>query len=225
MKRFSLFVSGSGSVIECAYNFLRLFPDEVEVPLVISDSESCTAIGKLKRYGVNIRSFSGWKNEREQVCDEIRNLCLQNDIDYILLGFNKVLAGNILETYHNRMVNIHLSLLPAFKGLHGVDDAVASGCRFIGGTTHFIDENLDEGLIIAQGLVPFDDRNEKCRIRNSHYEMMKRLVVNTLFGILKDRIVVHNGRVIMEGANYDGMPVNPCFDDPIVDKFLDEYEK
>ena len=69
--RTAFFVSGEGSLIECAYNFLCLFPDEVEVPLLVFDSETCTAFEKLKKYDVSYQVFNkGWKNEREIVCDE-----------------------------------------------------------------------------------------------------------------------------------------------------------
>ena len=224
--RVSFFVSGGGSVIECAYNFLGLFPDEIEVPLVIFDSEKCAALEKLKKYDINYRVINkGWKNEREKVCNEIRDLCLEHEVDYIFMAFNKILVGDILKVYDNRIINTHLSLLPSFKGLHSIDDAVAYGCQFVGATTHLIDENLDEGLIISQGLVPFDSNEDIADIRNRHYQMLKKLVINTLYGVVKDSISVSDSKVVLAGANYASLPVNPCFEDPIIDEFLNSYPR
>ena len=224
--RVSFFVSGGGSVMECAYEFLGLFPDEIEVPLVIFDSAKCSALEKLKKYDINYRIINkGWKDDRDKVCNEIRDLCIEHEVDYIIMAFNKILVGDILKVFDNRIINIHLSLLPSFKGLHSVDDAVAYGCQFVGATTHLIDENLDEGFIISQGLVPFDSREDIADIRNRHYQMLKKLVINTLYGVVKDRITVSDGKVVLAGANYGSLPINPSFDDPIIDNFLKNYPR
>ncbi|MFO1194389.1 MAG: phosphoribosylglycinamide formyltransferase [Rhodoferax sp.] len=72
----------------------------------------------------------------------------------VLAGFMRVLTPDFVRHYAGRLVNIHPSLLPAFAGLHTHARALAAGCRFAGATVHLVTEELDDGPILAQAVVP-----------------------------------------------------------------------
>ena len=66
-----------------------------------------------------------------------------------------LLSSNFINEYKNRIINIHPSLLPSFKGMHGIKDAYDYGVKITGVTVHFVDDKLDNGPIIMQNLLKF----------------------------------------------------------------------
>ena len=72
----------------------------------------------------------------------------------VLAGFMRVLTAGFVRHYAGRLVNIHPSLLPAFTGLHTHTRALEAGCKFVGATVHQVTEQLDDGPILAQAVVP-----------------------------------------------------------------------
>ena len=80
----------------------------------------------------------------------------------VLAGFMRILGPNTLAAFRGRIVNVHPSLLPAFPGLHAIEDALAARVAVTGVTVHLVDETLDGGPIVAQEAVPVlpsDDRD------------------------------------------------------------------
>ena len=73
-----------------------------------------------------------------------------------LAGYMRIVGPVLLEAYRGRIINIHPSLLPSFKGAHAVEDAVAYGVKVYGITIHYVDETLDGGRIIAQRAFDYD---------------------------------------------------------------------
>jgi phosphoribosylglycinamide formyltransferase-1 len=72
----------------------------------------------------------------------------------VLAGFMKIVSGDFLAHWPQRVINTHPSLLPAFAGAHAVEEALAHGVKVTGSTVHFVDEQVDHGPIIAQEAVP-----------------------------------------------------------------------
>ena len=92
---------------------------------------------------------------RELFEDELNSILQASDINLICLaGFMRILTSNFIKKWENKIINIHPSLLPAFKGLNTHERAIKSGAKFTGCTTHFVYPDLDEGPIIAQSVVP-----------------------------------------------------------------------
>ncbi|MFN3428761.1 MAG: phosphoribosylglycinamide formyltransferase [Candidatus Sericytochromatia bacterium] len=77
--------------------------------------------------------------------------------DVVITNIHRILDAELVATYRGKLVNLHYSLLPAFKGLIGVEpvrQALAHGCRFVGTTVHLVEEEVDAGPIVAQSVVP-----------------------------------------------------------------------
>ena len=92
---------------------------------------------------------------RELFEDQLTLILEASDINLICLaGFMRILTNNFIKKWENKIINIHPSLLPAFKGLNTHERAIESGAKFTGCTTHFVYPDLDEGPIIAQSVVP-----------------------------------------------------------------------
>jgi phosphoribosylglycinamide formyltransferase-1 len=111
----------------------------------------------------------------------IRDEIEKADIGVVVLaGFMRVLGGEIVGAFTNRILNIHPSLLPAFPGANAVDQALEHGVKLTGVTVHFVDEEVDHGPIIAQRAVPVlpdDDRETlHARIQVEEHDLYPRVV-------------------------------------------------
>jgi phosphoribosylglycinamide formyltransferase-1 len=100
-----------------------------------------------------------------------------------LAGYMRILGDEILEAYRDRIINIHPSLLPAFKGAHAIEDALRYGVKVYGVTIHYVNAELDGGRIIAQQAFPYEgeDLEELTRLVHAteyrlYAEAVKKLV-------------------------------------------------
>ena len=112
-------------------------------------------------------------------------------------GFMRILSDGFVEKWRNRQINIHPSLLPAFKGLHVHRRALDAGVRITGCTVHFVRPEMDEGPIIAQAAVPVlpDDTPEKLAARvleaeHKLYPMALKLVVEGRARVVGEHVVL-----------------------------------
>lgn len=106
----------------------------------------------------------------------------------ILAGFMRILTTGFVEHYTGRMINIHPSLLPSFRGLHTHQQAIDAGVRVHGATVHFVTPELDGGPIIAQAIVPvFPDDNED-KLADRVLEQEHRIYPRVVRLIVEDRI-------------------------------------
>jgi phosphoribosylglycinamide formyltransferase-1 len=130
-----------------------------------------------------------------------------------LAGFTRLLTDGFINPWRDRLINIHPSLLPAFKGVHAHEQVVESGARFSGCTVHFVRPEMDDGPIIIQAVVPVhgdDDADAlAARILAQEHRIYPRAV--RLFA--EKRLRIAGGRVLIDGAEApEGALVNPCAD-------------
>ena len=107
----------------------------------------------------------------------------------VLAGFMRILTPEFCAHYENRCINIHPSLLPSFTGLHTHQRALDEGCRISGCTIHFVTEVLDNGAIIAQGVVPILDNDTAddiaTRVLKVEHQLLPQAVADFISGNLK----------------------------------------
>jgi len=148
--------SGRGSNLQAIIDNIEAGKLDAQVKVVISDKPTAYALERARTHGipgiyVNPGQFSG-KEEYEKAIVE----CLQeNQVELVVLaGYMRLVGKVLLNSYSNRLMNIHPALLPSFPGAHGQRDAVEYGVRFSGCTVHFVDEGMDTGPIILQAVLP-----------------------------------------------------------------------
>ena len=114
-----------------------------------------------------------------------------------LAGFMRILDPDFVRSWHDRLINIHPSLLPAFKGLHTHERTIAAGVRFTGCTVHFVRPEMDDGPIIIQAAVPVhqDDTPDTLAARilaqeHAIYPQAVRLIALGLVKVIDDRAIV-----------------------------------
>ena len=158
MKRIkiAIFASGNGSN---ALNLIEYFRDhaQIEVAVVVSNNPNAPVLEKVKPFAVETLLFS---NEQFETGVELVDALKKQEIEWIILaGFLRKIPQLILNNFPNRIINVHPSLLPKFggKGMYGmhVHRAVVEAKEPVSGITiHLVNENFDEGKILAQFSTP-----------------------------------------------------------------------
>jgi phosphoribosylglycinamide formyltransferase-1 len=125
----------------------------------------------------------------------------QHGVELVALaGFMRLLDAGFVEGWHDRMINIHPSLLPAFPGLHPQRQALAAGVRFSGCTVHFVRVEVDTGPIIAQAVVPVQDDDDEERLSARILAAEHRLYPLALRLYAEGRLKVAGNRVTVAGG-------------------------
>ena len=137
--------SGEGTNFE---NIVHSCPDH-EVVLMVYNKKKCGAQKRAERLGINsIRIAS--KDE-----DDIITIFDAYNVDLIVMaGWMRVVSKKFVESFPGRIINLHPSLLPKYKGLHAIEQAIKAGESETGCSVHFVTEELDSGAVIKQQVVP-----------------------------------------------------------------------
>ena len=151
--------SGSGTNLQAIIDKVASGYIPAKIVLVISDKADAFALERAKRAGIEtlILNKKDFKS-REDLDKKIVESLKKKDVGLVVLaGFMRLLGARFIEEYRNRIINIHPALLPSFKGAHGIREALDHGVKVTGVTVHFVDENLDNGPVIAQAVVEIRD--------------------------------------------------------------------
>jgi phosphoribosylglycinamide formyltransferase-1 len=204
----AVLVSGSGSNLQAIIDASERGDIPCRVGLVISNKADAYGPVRAKKHGiptevVSHRDFASREEFDARLVDIIRK---SGAALVCLAGFMRVLTPVFVRAFPNRILNIHPALLPSFPGTHGPRQALTYGVRFSGCTVHFLDEGVDTGPVIVQGVVPvFDDDTEEtlaARIlvqEHRIYPMAIRLY-------FQGRLRIEGRRVLV-----DGLPRIPEF--------------
>jgi phosphoribosylglycinamide formyltransferase-1 len=154
--KIAVLVSGRGSNLKAIMDSIEKgYIKNATVNVVISNKANAYALERARNHGIDAVFLDPDEYDRDEYDRAILNVLSQYNIDLLLLaGYFRLLGNEIIIAYRNRIMNIHPSLLPAFKGLHAQKQAFEYGVKVAGCTVHFVDEGLDSGPIIIQKCVP-----------------------------------------------------------------------
>ena len=152
MVRLAVFCSGHGSNFQAILDAVRKKRLKAEVALMVCDKPGAFAIARAAKAQVPsvVVSPTLFKSRTDYEKFIARILKNQKVDLLVLAGFMRMLTPYFIRAYRNRILNIHPSLLPAFKGAHAIRDAYESGASVTGVTVHLVTEKLDSGPILAQ---------------------------------------------------------------------------
>lgn len=118
--------------------------------------------------------------------------------EYLVLAkYMRILSGDFISHFANRVINIHHSFLPAFKGAHPYHQAFKRGVKIIGATAHFVTEDLDMGPIIAQDILPVDHNFAPEDMAQAGRDIEKIVLAKGLKMVLEERVFLHNSRTVV----------------------------
>jgi phosphoribosylglycinamide formyltransferase-1 len=160
MKKLGILLSGRGSNFEAIANNAESGHFEAEIAVVISNRPDAAGLETARLRGLEAVCLPS-KGLDRAVYDRMLVAELQkHEVDLVCLaGFLRLLTGEFVRAFPERILNIHPSLLPAFPGLDAQHQALTHGVKISGCTVHFVDEQLDAGPIVLQAPVPVLDED------------------------------------------------------------------
>lgn len=187
--RLAVFASGSGSNYEAIAKACSEGVIDAEVVLLVCDKPGAYVLERAKRYGTECFAFNPKEyGSREAYETVLATMLDERDVDFVCLaGYMRIVGKVLLERYERRIVNIHPSLLPSFKGAHAIQDAVDYGVKLFGVTTHFVDETLDGGRIIDQAGVVYEG-SDIDELTNIIHGIEHKLYVKTVNKLINKKL-------------------------------------
>ena len=144
----AVFISGTGSNLKSLIQFSKLKKSPIVIEMIISNNAKSKGLQYANIYKIKKRVFD-FKNSLSEkvIIDELK----QNNINLICLaGFMKILSKSFIKNFEGKILNIHPSLLPKYKGLNTHEKAIKNKDKYSGCTVHFVNSKLDSGKIINQ---------------------------------------------------------------------------
>ena len=145
----AVFISGTGSNLRSLIRFSLKKNSPIKIMLVISNNKKAKGLIFCKKYKIKSKIYSFFRRQKDEIkiLEELNN----NRIHLICLaGFMKILSKNFIRKFRGKIINIHPSILPKYKGLNTHQRALKNGDKFSGCTVHFVNSKIDSGKIILQ---------------------------------------------------------------------------
>ncbi|MBN07104.1 MAG: phosphoribosylglycinamide formyltransferase [Rhodospirillaceae bacterium] len=210
--KIAVLISGRGSNLQSLIDAQARGSLSAEISLVISNIPNATGLECAIRAGIPTKTISHRDFlDRRDFEGAINIALLEAHIELVCLaGFMRLLTDSFVNEWSDRLVNIHPSLLPSFKGLNTHERALDAGVRFTGCTVHFVRSEMDNGPVILQAAVPIlpDDDADSLAARVLEQEhIIYPLAVDM---IASGRILVENGQVKIKDPGLPDAPlINP----------------
>ena len=154
----AIFISGTGSNLENLIKFSKKKNSPISIDLIISNTHKAKGLKYSRKYNIQKKVISFKNNKLTE--EKIFNFLLVKNIKFICLaGFMKILSKNFIKKFKGKIINIHPSLLPKYKGLNTHKKAIENNDKFAGCSVHFVTSKLDSGKIIMQKKVKIEKRD------------------------------------------------------------------
>lgn len=150
------------------------------------------------KFGIPYLHVSHENKSHESFEAEILGHLANYQPDYLILAkFMRILSPEFVSAYPERIINIHHSFLPAFKGANPYKKAFDRGVKLIGATAHIVNNDLDEGPIITQKIIPVQHDDELREMVEAGHEVEKAVLADALKMVLEDRVFVSRNKTII----------------------------
>lgn len=186
--------------------------NNIELCLIVD--RECKALHYAKENGIYCKLIQYKRNNNKELINEFSNI----KPDIVVTNWHKIIDAETVVKFNGKMINLHYSLLPAFKGLIGVEPiikAFQSNCQYIGVTSHFVEEEVDSGKIISQAIfrkdnMEIDDAIQKC------FQLGCLILLNSVALVAGNNSIIKK-EILFENKKFEFSP-SLLFDDSIFDK-------
>lgn len=189
MKRIAVFASGTGSNFLALNDALNIDGSVAEIILLVSDKPKSLAVKNAHKFNINVFSFNP-KDYRKRVEYEkaILHKLIEYKIDFIVLaGYMRIIGKTLLSKFEKKIVNIHPSLLPSFKGIDAIGQAIDYKVKITGVTIHYIDKGVDTGEIIAQQAIDISALKTREEIEIEIHKIEHQLYPKVIISLLEEK--------------------------------------
>ncbi len=192
----AVFVS---KLTHCLYDVLSRYQSgewNIEIPLVISNHPDANPI--VKKFDINYFEIPVSGENKEKQEKKQLQLLSDHEIDFVVLArYMQILSPQFLDSYQNRVINIHHSFLPAFPGAKPYHSAYARGVKIIGATSHYVTSDLDAGPIIEQDIIRVTHKNSIKDIIHKGKDLEKIVLARAIWYHLQHKILVYNNKTVV----------------------------
>jgi len=169
---------------------------DVNLKCVISNHQNLQDL--VRKFNIPFHCITHADKGRSDHESEVLTLLLHYNPEFVVLAkYMRILSPEFVGRFANRIINIHHSFLPAFAGANPYAQAYARGVKIIGATAHFVNENLDEGPIIAQSVIPVAHTHSAIEMAQAGRDVEKIVLARSLKLVLSDRVFVYRNRTII----------------------------
>ncbi|NPA33001.1 MAG: phosphoribosylglycinamide formyltransferase [Aquificae bacterium] len=212
--RLGVLVSGRGSNLQAIVDAIKAGRLKAQISVVISDNPNAYAIKRCEKEGIECKVVERKDfSSRKEFEKELSRILKEKGVELVVLaGFMRVLSGEFLKNFPDRVINIHPSLIPAFQGLDAQRRAVEFGVKFSGCTVHIVDESVDGGPVIVQAVVPVLPQDTPESLSERILKWEHKILPQAIQWFSEGRVKLEGRKVIVEGARYGELPVNPALE-------------
>ncbi|MBW7840571.1 MAG: formyltetrahydrofolate deformylase, partial [Chitinophagaceae bacterium] len=151
-----------------------------------------------ERFGISYHHVSANQLSREDHEQQLIEVIDGYSPNFIVLArYMRILTPGFVQHYQGRIINIHHSFLPAFIGAQPYLQAYNRGVKIIGATAHFVNENLDEGPIICQDVIPVDHTQNAGEMARAGKGVEKMVLAQAIKLVLEDRVMLSGNRTVI----------------------------
>ena len=212
-RRVAILISGRGSNMAALIDAARDPAYPAEIALVLSNRPDAAGLDSARGAGLAtaVVDHAGFGKDREGFERTLQRELEAHRIDIICLaGFMRLLTPWFVAQWHQRMLNIHPALLPAFKGLDTHARALAAGVKLHGASVHFVVPEMDSGPIVAQAAVAVRDDDTADALAARVLALEHQIYPMALRLVAQGRVQIENGRCRIDGADAgDGSLIVP----------------
>ncbi|MFN0043970.1 MAG: phosphoribosylglycinamide formyltransferase [Alphaproteobacteria bacterium] len=204
-------ISGRGSNLQALLDAAAAAPYPAKIVTVISNRADAPGLDRARRALVPAETLPHRAYPDREAFDRALDAALaKHGVEFVCLaGFMRLLTPWFVDRWRDRLINIHPSLLPAFKGLGPQAQALAAGVRVSGCTVHFVRNDVDSGPIILQAAVPVIDGDNPDTLAARILEAEHRAYPLALRLIAEGRVRVEGERVAVAGIGASGILMSP----------------
>ena len=175
----SVFISGRGTNLRNLIKFQKKKSSPIKISIVISNNKKAYGIRYAKKNGIKFKIID-FSKKRE--INKLLNILNFNNIKLICLaGFLKILSKEFIKSFKGKIINIHPSLLPKYKGLNTHFRVLENNEKFTGCSVHFVNEKLDGGKIILQKKIKIFKKDNvkslKMRVLKEEYKLYPKSII------------------------------------------------
>ncbi|ANV89165.1 phosphoribosylglycinamide formyltransferase [Picosynechococcus sp. PCC 8807] len=167
--KLGVLASGSGSNYGAIAKAMIAKELNAEIPILIYNNPKAKVLERAEKFGTKTQLINHRDFASREACDQATLEVLRSHgVEWVIMaGWMRIVTDVLLTGYENRILNIHPSLLPSFKGIRAVEQALAAGVKVTGCSVHFASPEVDSGEIIMQAVVPIlaDDTPETLHAR------------------------------------------------------------
>jgi len=197
-------ISGSGKNLQAIIDNIEVGNIKATIAAVISNRADAYGLKRAEKSGIEAKVLDHTKyDSREAFDEELQSLIDSYSPDLIILaGFMRILSDHFVEHFTGKMINIHPSLLPLYKGLHTHQRALADKQTEHGASVHFVIPELDAGKVIIQGIVDVKEDDDEESLANRVHQIEHQIYPHAVKILAEGQLEYNAGEVL-----YDNKPM------------------